>query len=145
MYFQEITLKNRAGQEVFLLPGDELVESGIPEHKRSYVSPIGPNGEDVVNPVKGGAAVFEHLTLIPNWEKLVVGARAKEEDYFGVRQRAIWVVDKGIINRTFGPNCEHITSYIRTGKQESPQLFGAFLVGAGVAALVALRAASARR
>ena len=145
MYFQEITLKNRAGEDVFLLPGDELVEPGIPEHKRVYVGPIGPNGEDVVDPVKGQAAIFVHLTLIPNWGKLVVGARAGEDSYFDVQQRAYEVVGNAIVNRTLVSNCEHITSYIRAGKPVSPQLVGAAILVAGGLALALLGQQSSRR
>lgn len=134
------TLKTRTGEEVFLLPGDELIQSGIPEHKRTYVGPIGPNGEDVVNPAKGQPVRFEYLTLIPNWEELVVGARAQEDAYFEVQQRALWVVNEGIINQTLKQNCEHITSYIRTGKAESPQLQAIGLAAGFVGAALAVAA-----
>src|SRR5713101_3504140 len=54
--------------QVILRVGDELIVPGFPLHKMVYVGPIGPYGEDVVNPAKGRAAQFVHFDLIPNKE-----------------------------------------------------------------------------
>ena len=49
------------GQFVILKVGDELVVPGLPQHKMRYVGPIGPSGEDVLDPPKGQAARFVHF------------------------------------------------------------------------------------
>jgi hypothetical protein len=136
VYLYQIVLKNLHGEPVALRPGDELVEPGLPAHKRVYVGPIGPDGEDVVDPVKARAALLVHLQSIPNWQYLLVGERGPEDwnAQVQVQDRAWDVVTKGVVNRTLWPNCEHICSYIRTGQAKSPQL----RFWGGVAAAVAV-------
>jgi hypothetical protein len=116
--------KSVDGRVVALLVGDELVVPGLPQHKMRYVGPIGPRGEDVVDPAKGQAAQFVHLDLIPNREQLVVGERGTANRYeqAAIQVRARQVVENGIVNRTLVRNCEHIGSHIRHGKPDSPQL-----------------------
>ena len=116
---------------VVLRIGDELVEPGFPAHKRAYVGPIGPYGEDVVDPAKGQAARFVHFELIPNKEQLIVGERGPENQYeqMQVQARAREVVANSVVNYTAGPNCDHITSYIRNGNPISPQLRAGMGVG----------------
>ena len=135
MYLNQIILKSLEDEFVVPRIGDELVEPGLPAHKRSYVGPIGPNGEDVVDPVKGQPAQFVQLKSIPNWQHLLVGERGPKDCYRQDRaqERAWEVVTNGVVNRTLGPNCEHITSYIRTGGPKSSQL----MFWGGVAAAVA--------
>jgi len=121
-------------QVVDLLVGDELIVPGIPQHKMRYVGPIGPCGEDVVDPAKGQPARYVHFHLIPNRDKLLVGERGTSDrrESTEIQNRARDVVERGVLNKTLFPNCEHIGSYIRHGKPESPQLKAA--VGLGVAA-----------
>jgi hypothetical protein len=141
MYLNQIILKNLNGEPIFLRAGDELVQPGIPAHKRAYVGPIGPYGEDVVDPAKGQAPRFVHLHSIPNWQQFLVGERGPEDwqSRMQVQARAHEVVSNGVVNRTLGPNCDHITSYIRNGKPESPQLkfWGGIAVGVAFCAVIA--------
>lgn len=127
------TLKSVSGEFVVLRIGDELVEPGFPAHKREYVGPIGPYREDVVDPAKGQSARFVHFDLIPNKEQLLVGERGpgNQYDQMRVQARAREVVANSVVNRTGGPNCEHISSYIRNGNPASPQL--KFAIGAVLA------------
>lgn len=129
-------LKNVNGEFVVPRIGDELVEPGFPAHKRAYVGPIGPCGEDVVDPAKGQPARFVHFASIPNKEQLIVGERGPENQYeqMCVQNRAREVVANSMVNRWAGPNCEHISSYIRNGNPVSPQL----KVGVGVGVFVGL-------
>jgi hypothetical protein len=122
--------------QITLRVGDELVEPALFAHKMTYVGPIGPAGEDVVDPANGQPARLIHFYSIPNREQLRVGERGPEDysEQVRVQARAREVVGKGIVNRTFWPNCEHIDSYIRKGKPESPQLRVG--VGLGLAILV---------
>jgi|SRR5579862_5182981 len=123
--------------EIILRVGDELIRPwGLFAHKLTYVGPIGPFGEDVLDAPNGQRAQLRHFHSIPNAEQLQVGARGPE-DYWQqiqVQARAREVLAKGIVNRLFGPNCEHISSYVRTGKSESPQL----RVSVGLAAVLVL-------
>lgn len=123
--------------------GDELIEMVGPiAHKMVYVGPLGLDGGDVLNPAKGTQVHLLSLYSIPNWGNLRLGARGPESCYeqAQVQERARQVLQNRTVNRTFGPNCEHISSYVRTGKTESPQL--KFWGGtAAVAALIWLLAA----
>src|ERR1700693_2963054 len=98
---------------VILRPGDELVQAGLPAHKRVFVGPIGLSGENVVDPAKGQTAQLVDLHSIPNWQKLLVGGRGPEDVFqqMQVQQRAWKVVTESVVNRTLWPNCEHICSY----------------------------------
>jgi hypothetical protein len=122
--------------EIILRVGDELVEPGLFAHKMIYVGSIGPCGEDVLNPAKGQLVRFIHSYSIPNWERVRVGQRGPEswQEQLFVQARAREVVANSVVNRTFGPNCEHIVSYVRAGKPESPQL----QVGISLASIFAL-------
>jgi hypothetical protein len=124
---------------VILRPGDELVQPGLPAHKRVFVGAIGLSGENVLDPVKAQTAQLVHLHSIPDWQQLLVGARGPEDvfEQAQVQQRAWKVVTESIMNRTLWPNSEHICSYIRTGKAESPQLRFWGGVAAAAAAAVA--------
>jgi hypothetical protein len=104
--------------------GDEIVGADLFAHKMLYVGPIGPTGEDVLDPAKGMPARFIDFYSFPNWQSLRLGKRgpASWQEQALVQVRAQEVVRSGVINRTLGPNCEHITSYVRTAKPESPQL-----------------------
>jgi hypothetical protein len=132
----QIVLRSVAGEPVVVRIGDELVVPGIPSHKMRYVGPLGPFGEDVVDPVKGQSVRLIHFSSIPNKEQLFVGERGPEnvDEQVQVQRRALEVVSKGVLNQAFGPNCEHISSYIGKGMPESPQLavgllaFGALLL-----------------
>ena len=138
MYLDQIVLKNLQGELVVPRVGDELIERGFPAHKRVFVGAVGSYGENVVDPAKRQSACLVHLQSIPNWEQLIVGQRGPE-DWGGqvqVQARACEVLTNGVVNRTLGPNCEHICSYIRTGKAESPQLKVA--AGLGIAAVIFL-------
>jgi hypothetical protein len=129
-------LTTRSGEIVARLIGDELVVLGIPEHKMTYVGPIGPQGEDVVDAPKGQAARFVHWQLLPNKDQIRVGDRGTT-DWFEqrqIQQRARDLVQRRVVNQTFGPNCEHIHTYIAKGTPYSPQLRTA----AGIAVAVAI-------
>lgn len=127
MYLQDpIPLKDSNGQSAVVRVGDELVQRGIPAHKMTYVGPVGPTGEDVVDAPKAQVARFVRLAEIPAWHELVVGKRGPDVwDVAGqraVQTRAHRVVSAAVLNRPAGPNCEHIGSYVRDGNPESPQL-----------------------
>lgn len=131
--------KHVSGQQVYLLVGDELIVPGLPQHKMIFVGPIGPFGEDVVDPAKGQAARFVHLDFLPKRDQLLVGERGTSDPsrIFDIQARARDVVRRGVVNLTLRPNCEHICSYIRDGKEKSPQL--RFWGGlAAVAVIIAL-------
>lgn len=125
-----------------LIVGDEIVVPGIPQHKMRYVGPIGPNGEDVLDPAKNRPVQLKHFAAIPNPERLLVGERGTNDrnEACAIQIRALDVVNRGLVNHTFWQNCEHIGSYVRYGKNpNSPQL--KFWVGAvvAVAILIGLR------
>lgn len=124
MYPYQVILRNVKGESVFLRIGDELIVPGIPAHTMVFVGTMGVCGENVVDPAKGQAARLVHLHFIPNWEQLVVGERGPVDwsAQLQVQMRAREVLARGVVNRTLGSNCEHICSYIRTGKSDSPQL-----------------------
>jgi hypothetical protein len=122
--------------QIILRVGDELVMPGLFAHKTTYVGPIGPNAEDVLDPANGQQARFVHFFSIPNRERMRLGERGPEDywDQIRVQGRAREVVARGIVNRPLGPNCEHICSYVRKGQPESPQLKVG--VGLGLALLL---------
>lgn len=124
--------------DTFLLVGDELIRPGIPQHKMRYVGPIGPYGEDVVDPAKASATMFVHFNSIPDKEQLLVGERGATDwtEMLEIQNRARDVVAREVVNQWTGPNCEHIGSFIRHGKAESPQL--KFWGSAAAVALVIL-------
>ena len=128
--------KHINGERVVLLVGDELIRPGIPQHKMRYVGPIGPYGEDVVDPPKGQPTRFVHLDVIPDRDQLVVGERGTTDWYEAqqIQARALDIVRRGVVNHWLWPNCEHIGSHIRHGKAESPQL--RIAAGVGVAVLL---------
>lgn len=120
-----------------LMVGDELVVPGLPQHKMRYVGPIGPWGEDVLDPAKGQPVRFRYFNSIPDPERLLIGERGTNDwnEIRAIQTRALDVVARGVVNRTLGPNCEHIGSYVRHGKEpSSPQL--KFWVSVGVTALI---------
>jgi hypothetical protein len=129
--------KHVRGQLTHLLVGDELIVPGLPQHKMRYVGPIGPCGEDVVDPAKGQPARFIRLEFIPNRNQLLVGERGTTDwnEAMQIQERALDVVERGVVNLALRQNCEHIGSYIRHGKPESPQL--KFWVGTAAAAAIA--------
>jgi hypothetical protein len=137
------SLKNLRGELVVLRVGDELVVPGIPQHKMIFVGAIGPFGENVVDPAKGQTVRLVHLHSIPNWEQFIVGERGPEDwgAQAQVQERAWEVLENRVVNRTLGPNCEHICSFIRTAVAKSPQL--AFW-GIAAAAAVGIMLAKAR-
>lgn len=118
--------------------GDELRRAGLPAHVMTYVGPLGPHGEDVLDAPKNCAAHLIHLAGALSQGPIFLGQRGPEswEEQREVRERALFVL--GTVNNPFGPNCEHISSYVRTGISKSPQLggFGILaLVGAGLFAI----------
>jgi hypothetical protein len=125
-----------------LLVGDEIVVPGLPQHKMRYVGPIGPYREDVLDPVNGQPVRFRHFSSIPNSERLRIGERGTSDwdEIYEIQNRALDVVARGVVNRPLGPNCEHLGSYVRHGKEpSSPQLKFWVGVGAAAALIVALR------
>jgi len=118
--------------------GDELRIPGLPVHVMTYVGPLGPHGEDVLDAPKGEGARLVHLLSVLNRGTVLLGQRGPEscDEQRAVRERAIYVL--GTRHNPLGPNCEHIASYVRTGIAESPQLRGAgllSLIGVGLFAL----------
>jgi len=128
--------KSVSGGFVILKVGDELIVPGIPQHKMRYVGPIGPYGEDVLDPPKGQVARLVHFNSTPDRERLLVGERGSDDwnEQANIQARALEVVAKGVVNHTLVSNCEHIGSYVRHGKPESPQL--RIGVGVGLAVLL---------
>jgi hypothetical protein len=125
MYLNQIVLRDVQGNLVVLRVGDELVEPGIPfTHKRTYVGPIGPGRRDVLDVPKGQRPQFVYLQLIPNWQRLIVGERGPDDSYGQslAQRRARQAVMQGGPNKALGPNCEHYSSFVRTGEPRSPQL-----------------------
>lgn len=118
--------------------GDELRIPGFPVHVMTYVGPLGPHGEDVLDAPKAGEARLVHLLSVLSRGNVILGQRGPESyaEQRAVRERAIYIL--GTCNNPLGPNCEHIASYVRTGIAESPQLRGAgllSLIGVGLFAL----------
>lgn len=118
--------------------GDELRIPGVPVHVMTYVGPLGPHGEDVLDAPKASEARLVHLQSIFNTGTVLLGQRGpwSYDEQRAVRERAIFIL--GTLNNPLGPNCEHIASYVRTGRAESPQLRGAgllSLIGVGLFAL----------
>ncbi len=118
--------------------GDELRMPGVPVHVMTYLGPLGPHGEDVLDAPKGNEARLVHLTSVLSRGNVLLGQRGPEscDEQGAIRERAIYVL--GTRNNPLGPNCEHIASYVRTGVAESPQLRGAgllSLIGIGLFAL----------
>jgi hypothetical protein len=135
---------NKMNDNVAILrPGDELVHPGLPAHKRVFVGAIGLSGENVMDPLKAQTAQLVHLHSIPNWQQLLVSERGPEDVFkqAQVQQRAWKVVTESIMNRALWPNREHICSYVRTGKAESPQLrfWGGVSAAAAAVALIFFR------
>jgi len=143
MYLNQILLKHAKGETVALRVGDELFLPGLPAHTMVFVGALGPLSENVVDPAKRQAARLVQLHSIPNWQQLLVGERGPEDwnAQSEVQARAWEVLQNGVVNRTLGPNCEHISSYIRTGKAKSPQLrFWGSIAAAAVAGFFLARA-----
>jgi hypothetical protein len=100
------------------------------------VSPLGPNGEDVLDAPKNGVAQLIHFAHIKHRVRL--GKRGPESwrEQQAVRQRALLTL--GTPNRPLGPNCEHISSFVRAGKAESPQLAAATILSLLTVVLIAI-------
>lgn len=138
MYLYPV-LRSTTGENTIPRVGDELIEPGLPPlHKRVFVGQVGIYGENVIDPAKGQPARLVRLDSIPNWQRLIVGERGPEDVFTQaqVQKRAWQVVTEGWVNRPLWPNCEHICSYIRVGRAESPQL----LFWSGVAAVATVGA-----
>ena len=124
--------------------GDELIEQVGPiTHKMVYVGPLGLDGGDVLNPAKGTEVQLVSIYALPNRQNIHIGARGPEScfEQAQVQERARQILAKRMANQTLGPNCEHISSYVRTGKTESPQLkfWGSALFVAALICLFRLR------
>jgi hypothetical protein len=122
--------------DVFLRIGDELRIPGPlgTTHVMTYVGPLGSWGEDVLDAPKNSPARLIHYRQIIG--SLTIGQRGPESwwEQQAVQQRALQVL--GTPNRLIGPNCEHISSFVRTGNAESPQLRGFGFVASIVGALI---------
>jgi hypothetical protein len=133
----------RPQQQVPLRIGDELRIPGLPTHVMTYVGPLGPYGEDILDAPKKGVATLVHSGPVLNQPGRIVylGKRGPEswQEQQAVRQRALQAI--GTPNKPFGPNCEDISSFVRTGKSESPQRVGLLLI-AFVGVVAALSANS---
>jgi hypothetical protein len=111
--------------------GDELRIPGLPEHVMTYIGRLGPLGEDVLDAPKGQSARLTFSSSLPLITR--VGKRGPETwiEQQGVQRRAFQVL--GTPYSLLQSNCEHISSFVRTGKMGSPQLLGAaLLAGIGV-------------
>ena len=119
--------------------GTELLQKITPLgpiHKASVVG-FAPNGEELVlDHPKGGAS-----QLVP-LKDFVAGT----ETFIGKRGPSSVVEQQAITNRAaqtvgtryniFARNCEHVSSFVRTGKAESPQLAICFLVALVFGAMI---------
>ncbi|SRR5260370_31445676 len=123
----------------YLKVGDELRTPGPlgTTHAMVYVGAIGPNGEDVLNAPKDGVAQLVQFAWVKQQGRIVLGQRGPNtfREQLAVQARARQVI--GTPNLILRWNCEHISSYVRKGEAESPQLRGA-AVFASLIALVAL-------
>jgi len=124
-------------ERVTLRIGDQLLQrGGLVTHVMTYVGPIGPNGQDVLDAPKGEAARLVHFWEVAANGNILVGERGPESwwEQRAIQQRALSVI--GTINQTAGPNCEHISSFVRKERPESPQLRGGLLVAAIIALII---------
>jgi len=71
-------LRTLQGESTFLRSGDEIIEPGLPAHKRVFVGIMGAQGENLVDAPEGQSAHLVHLQLIPNWHNLRIGERGPE-------------------------------------------------------------------
>jgi hypothetical protein len=58
--------------------GDELRIPGVPVHVMTYVAPLGPYGEDVLDAPKGTEARLVHLVNVLSRGNVLLGARGPE-------------------------------------------------------------------
>jgi hypothetical protein len=131
-------------QKVPLRIGDELRIPGLPTHVMTYVGPLGPYGEDILDAPKKGVATLVCSGTVLNQPGRIVylGQRGPEswQEQQAVRQRALQAI--GVANKALGPNCEDISSFVRTGKPESPQRVGFLVLASLVGVVAALSARS---
>ena len=108
--------------------GDEVRVPGVPIHVMTYVGPLGPHGEDILDAPKKGVATLVHSRTVLSQPGIFVGQRGPESwaEQQVVRQRALLAI--GTPNKPLGPNCEDISSFVRKGEAESPQRVGLFIL-----------------
>jgi hypothetical protein len=120
--------------------GDELkMLVGAVTHVMTVVALLGGGDYLVLDAPKNGTACFKRLSeLLASGQTIRLGRRGHDgwQEQQAVWQRANEVL--GSPNLLLRWNCEHISSYVRTGKAESPQLRGFFAVVIGTAALFAI-------
>jgi hypothetical protein len=119
--------------------GDSLaVKRGVYEHICVYVGPRFLDGRDVIHNDKGDVVKFTTLAAFSKGSPIHL-RKAGPSDYFqrqAVLQRAHELV--GTKYNLLNFNCEHAATYIQTGRAESPQLQGAFVVGLALFVLALL-------
>ena len=83
----------------------------------TYVGPLGPNGEDILDAPKNGVAKLVHSRTVLNQPGKIVQIGQRGPDSWHeqevIRQRALQAI--GTPNKPLGPNCEDISSFVRTG------------------------------
>jgi hypothetical protein len=115
--------------------------AGLVQHAFTYVGPVGPNGEDVVNNTPERGVHLAHLKqeIAGRAARLVAPAPPDWREQNSMVQRALNQLGRPW--RLFGNNCEDTANYIRTGRASSPQLefwIGLFIV-LGLICLLARR------
>jgi len=124
-------------QEVPLRIGDELLEPGLPTHVRTYVGPLGPYGEDVLDAPKNGVGQLIHFSQIKNRFRLAsvaLNLGRSNRPFGNVPFKLLGHPEPDLLVLTV--NTFH--SYVRVGKAESPQLAGFAVVGVLVAGIIAV-------
>jgi hypothetical protein len=105
--------------------GTELLQKITPLgpiHKASVVG-VAPDGEELVlDHPKGGASHFIPVKDFAAGTETFVGKRGPSSlaEQQAIQNRAVQAV--GTRYNVFARNCEHVSSFVRTGKAESPQL-----------------------
>jgi hypothetical protein len=99
-----------------------------PIHKASVVG-FAPNGEELVlDHPKGGASHFVPVKDFVSGTETFIGKRGPSSlvEQQAIQKRAVQTV--GTRYNLIARNCEHVSSFVRTGKAESPQLAVCFLL-----------------
>jgi len=117
--------------------GDELrTPAGVITHVMVVVERLA-NGDHLVldSPKNGTARLVLLSDLLAAGQTITLGKRGPDTwiEHVEISQRARQVL--GTPNLPLKWNCEHICSYVRTGKAESPQLRGIATVAVSVLGL----------
>jgi hypothetical protein len=122
----------------------EVQKMGVVKHPMTFVGPIGPRGEDVVNNTpERGVHLDHHENAIAGRPcRVSTPAPATLQEKNTVVRRALSQLGRQW--RLFTNNCESTANYARTGIARSPQV-GLFLVVGLVVCIAGVVMLSSRR